>query len=96
MITNGNEVLQVYEQDKQNRQHDKNTITDRCYRLRSSSSVSPRYSSCFKFLLEIPRPLLFTWKWPFVFSPLKYEGYCRQKSKFYSHSVFMWQYASSS
>ena len=27
MITNDNEVLQVYGQDKQNRQHDKNTIT---------------------------------------------------------------------
>jgi len=35
---NDNEVLQVYEQDKQNRQHDKNTITDRCYRFHRSSS----------------------------------------------------------
>jgi len=39
MITNDNEVLQVYEQDKQNRQHDKNTITDRCYRFHRSRSA---------------------------------------------------------
>jgi len=38
MITNDNEVLQVYEQDKQNQQHDKNTTTDRCYRFHRSNS----------------------------------------------------------
>jgi len=38
MITNDNEVLQVYEQDKRNQQHDKNTIKDRCYRFHRSSS----------------------------------------------------------
>jgi hypothetical protein len=38
MISNDNEVLQVYEQDKQNRQHDKNTITDRDYLFHRSSS----------------------------------------------------------